>query len=40
MGRHKHTNRVTMSAPHRYDLAMESCVNIEIKVFNRKLKKT
>ena len=37
--RHQHTNLVMMSVPHRYDLAMESCVNNEIKVFDKKLKK-
>ena len=28
-----------MSAPHRYDLEPNSCVNKEVKVCNRKLKK-
>jgi len=28
-----------MSAPHRYDLDMNSCVNKPVKAFNRKLRK-
>jgi hypothetical protein len=39
VGRNQHTNLIVMSVPNRYDLAMELCVNSEIKVFNRKLKK-
>jgi hypothetical protein len=34
-----HTNVILMSAPHRYDLIETSCVNQEIKNFNRKLRK-
>lgn len=34
VGRHQHNNLIMMSIPNRYDLAMESCVNSEIKVFN------
>jgi hypothetical protein len=33
------TNFILLSAPHRYDLMGISCVNIEIKSFNRNLKK-
>jgi hypothetical protein len=33
------TNIILLSAPHRHDLMEFSCVNNEIKVFNRKLKK-
>ena len=32
-----HTNVILMSAPHRYDLIRDSCVNNEVEVFNRKL---
>jgi hypothetical protein len=32
------TNVIIMNAPHRFDLEDSSCVNKEIKVFNRKLK--
>ena len=35
----KHTNIIIMSAPHRDDLITSSCVNSEVKVFNRKLHK-
>lgn len=35
----KHTNVIVMSVPCRHDLASTSCVNHEVKVFNRKLKK-
>jgi hypothetical protein len=35
----RNTNVVIMNAPHRFDLEESSCVNEEIKVFNRKLKK-
>jgi hypothetical protein len=31
------TNVILMSAPHRYDLTRNSCVNNEVEVFNRKL---
>ncbi|PNF38678.1 hypothetical protein B7P43_G18384, partial [Cryptotermes secundus] len=34
-----HTNIVLLNIPHRYDLENWSCVNDEIKVFNRKLVK-
>jgi len=33
------TNIVVVSVPHRYDLIQSSCVNREIKSFNRKLSK-
>ena len=36
---HKQTN-VIVSAPCRYDLEQKSCVNDEVKVYNRKLKNT
>jgi hypothetical protein len=35
-----HTNIVIMSVPHRHDLGTASCINNEVKVFNRKLFKT
>jgi len=34
-----HTNIVIVNVPHRYDLMQSSCVNGEIKSFNRKLLK-
>jgi hypothetical protein len=34
-----HTNIILMSVPHRHDLSEWSCVNSEVKVFNRKLVK-
>jgi predicted GTPase len=34
-----HTNVIVMSAPHRYDLMRNSCVNNEVEVFNSKLHK-
>ena len=34
----KQTNTIVMSAPHRNDLEPNSCVNEEVKVYNRKLK--
>jgi lysophospholipase L1-like esterase len=37
--KHSHTNLIAISAPHRYDLQHNSCINDEVKVFNRKLKK-
>jgi hypothetical protein len=37
--RQKHINLVVMSVPHRYDSEIQLCVNSEIKVFYRKLKK-
>jgi hypothetical protein len=36
---HKQTNVIVMSVPYRHDLASNSCVNEEVKVYNRKLKK-
>ena len=33
------TNVIVMSVPCRYDLDLKSCVNDEVKVYNRKLKK-
>jgi hypothetical protein len=35
-----HTNLVLLSVPHRSDLMQSSCVNNEIKSFNRKLRKS
>jgi RNase H-fold protein (predicted Holliday junction resolvase) len=35
-----HTNIILVSAPHRYDLMQSSCVNNEIRSFNRKLMKS
>jgi len=35
----KQTNFIVMSVPHRHDLAPNSCVNQEVKVYNRKLRK-
>ena len=35
-----HTNIILISVPHRYDLMQSSCVNNEIRSFNRKLMKT
>ena len=37
--KNSHTNDILMSVPHRYDLDINSCVNTEVKVFNRKLQK-
>jgi hypothetical protein len=37
--RNKHTNVIAMTAPHRYDLQVSSCVTKEIKVYNGKLRK-
>ena len=34
-----HTNVIQLNAPHRHDLSSESCVNIEVKVFNDKLRR-
>ena len=34
-----HTNVILMTAPHRYDLITNSCVNKEVEVFNKKLHK-
>jgi RNase H-fold protein (predicted Holliday junction resolvase) len=36
---HNQTNIIVMGITHRYDLLINSCVNNEIKVFNRKLRK-
>jgi len=36
---HSLTNFIVLSVPHRHDLDPNSCVNNEVKVFNRKLKK-
>ena len=36
---HKQTNVIVISVPCRYDLEPKSCVNDEVKVYNRKLKK-
>jgi hypothetical protein len=33
------TNIFIVTVPHRHDLQVSSCVNKEIKVFNRKVKK-
>ena len=35
-----HTNIILVSAPYRYDLMKSSCVNSEIKLFNRELMKS
>ena len=35
----RNTNVIIMNTPHRFDLEESSCVNKEIKVFNRKLKR-
>jgi lysophospholipase L1-like esterase len=37
--RNSHTNVIIMSVPHRHDLPVWSCVNNEVKAFNRKLVK-
>lgn len=39
MNSHKHTKVIIITAPHRHDLEANSCVNKEVKTFNRKLKK-
>jgi hypothetical protein len=36
---HKETNVIVMSVPCRYDMETKSCVNDEVKVHNRQLKK-
>jgi hypothetical protein len=36
---HNQTKVIVMSVPCRYDLDLKSCVNDEVKVYNRKLKK-
>jgi len=33
-----HTNVILSSVPHRHDLIKDSCVNREVKVFNRSLR--
>ena len=33
------TNFIVIGVPHRYDMDLKSCVNEEVKVYNRKLKK-
>jgi len=33
------TNVIIMNAPHRFDLEESSCVNKEVEIFNRKLKR-
>jgi hypothetical protein len=35
----RNTNVMNMSAPHRFDSEVSSCVNNGVKVFNRKLQK-
>jgi hypothetical protein len=35
----KHTNVIMINAPHRHDLVSNSCVNVEVEVFNRRLPK-
>ena len=37
--KHNQTNVIVIGVPHRHDLEPDSCVNEEVKVFNRKLKK-
>jgi hypothetical protein len=34
-----HTNVIVLNVPHRHDLIPNSCVNDEVKVFNRKIGK-
>jgi hypothetical protein len=36
--KHRNTNVIFIEVPHHYDLKTDSCVNEEIKIFNRKLK--
>jgi hypothetical protein len=36
---HSHTNFIVMSVPHRHDLDPNSCINDEVMVYNRKMKK-
>lgn len=36
---HQHTNVIVLKVPHRYDLPSNSCINEEVKTFNRKLDK-
>jgi hypothetical protein len=35
----KRTNIVMMNAPHRHDVCATSCINKEVQVYNRKLRK-
>jgi NAD-dependent SIR2 family protein deacetylase len=35
MQNRRNTNVIIMNAPHRFDLEESSCVNKEVKVFNR-----
>jgi hypothetical protein len=39
VSRNSHTNIIQICVPHRYDLHENSCVNKEVEVFNRKLRK-
>jgi hypothetical protein len=39
VNKEKNTNLILITAPHRFDLMDLSCVNEEIKVFNRKMHK-
>jgi len=38
VSKHNQTNVIVMSVPCRYDLDPKSCVNNEVKVYNRKLR--
>jgi len=37
---HKQTHVIVISVPFRHDLEPKSCVNDEVKVYNKELKKT
>jgi exonuclease III len=39
IGSHSHTNVIVFSVPQRHDLTENSCVNLEVKVFNKMLDK-
>ena len=39
MEMHSHTNVLVVNVPNRFDLGTHSCVNYEVKAFNRKLVK-
>jgi hypothetical protein len=39
VNKNTHTNVLVMNLPHRHDLEQKSCVNDEVKRFNRNLKK-
>jgi len=39
VSKHNQTNVTVMDVPCRYDLDLKSCVNDEVKVYNRKLRK-